>query len=118
MLDPIFTTLAKYYQQPEAKPPLDNDPEKNGKPSDHDIIIMKPITSVHNIPARRTKSVKFRPLPQSGIDKMSRWIQTQSWEDIFNAETAHDKAQGLKDMLMDKLNEYLPEKKNNKSDKR
>ena len=52
MLDPIFTTLSKFYQQPDIKPPLDNDPDKNGRPSDHHIILMKPITSHQNAPAR------------------------------------------------------------------
>ena len=43
MLDPIITTLGSFYQQPEILPPLDSDPDVNGKTSDHLIPIMRPI---------------------------------------------------------------------------
>ena len=35
ILDPIITTLSKIYQSPVCLPPLDNDPDNNGAPSDH-----------------------------------------------------------------------------------
>jgi hypothetical protein len=35
ILDPIITDLSKYYQNPICLPPLDNDPDKDGVPSDH-----------------------------------------------------------------------------------
>ena len=41
-----MTTLGQYYQKPEVLPPLDQDPDKNGKPSDHKIVKMKPINTV------------------------------------------------------------------------
>ena len=43
LLDPILTTLAIFYQTPELLPPHDNDPNKNGKPSDHSIVTAEPI---------------------------------------------------------------------------
>ena len=46
LLDPVFTTLTKYYQQPQIKPPLDNDPDKNGRPSDHKIVLLYPISNL------------------------------------------------------------------------
>ena len=44
ILDPIITTLSKYYQEPKIKPPLDNDPDKDGKPTDHKIVVAYPVT--------------------------------------------------------------------------
>ena len=41
MLDPVIMTLSSYYQTPQCLPPLDQDPEKNGKPSDHRIVFSK-----------------------------------------------------------------------------
>ena len=41
ILDPILTTLSSYYQVPECLNPLDSDPDKNGKPSDHKIVFNK-----------------------------------------------------------------------------
>ena len=55
LLDPIITTLGKYYQVPECLPPLDPDPGSDGKPSDHMMVLMCPISTVNNRPARKTK---------------------------------------------------------------
>ena len=70
ILDPIITNLSKYYQTPVCLPPLDNDPDKTGSPSDHLMPFIKPVDSLTNNPSRQKKSVTFRPLPKAGIDKM------------------------------------------------
>ena len=43
ILDPFITTMSQYYQTPSYLQPLDHDQDKNGKRSDHSIILMKPI---------------------------------------------------------------------------
>ena len=68
------------------------------------------ITSHQNAPARRTKKITFRPLPQSGINLLGQWLQKQTWEEVYNVVTAHDKAAILQDMLLNQMNKYLPEK--------
>jgi hypothetical protein len=83
ILDPIITTLSRYYQSPICLPPLDNDPDKNGSPSDHMIVFMKPIDSINNNPARTKKTVTYRPLPESGIRNMGHWIVNYSWEAVL-----------------------------------
>jgi hypothetical protein len=110
MLDPVFTTLHKYYQEPEIKPPLDNDPGNDGKPSDHKIIYVKPISNISFLPARSKKVVKFRPLPSTGIQKMGEWIAIQDWQEVYDGKTAHDKAELFQQMLLQKMDECLPEK--------
>ena len=77
ILDPIITSLSAFYQKPICLPPLDNDPDKDGSPSDHLIVYMKPIDSFNNNPARRKVPVKFRPLTDSGIRLFGQWIQKQ-----------------------------------------
>ena len=77
LLDPIISTLGSYYQQPILLPPLDPDPDTNGKPSDHLIGVMKPIDTVNNKPGRTFKEVKVRPLTSSGLDKLRDWFQNQ-----------------------------------------
>jgi hypothetical protein len=42
LLDPILTTMSRLYQVPECLEPLDADPEKGGKKSDHRIVIARP----------------------------------------------------------------------------
>ena len=47
-LDKIISTLGKYLP-PTSLPPLDNDVEGIGKPSDHLIIVMRPIIQQSNL---------------------------------------------------------------------
>ena len=89
---------------------LDSDPDKNGSPSDHKIVYMKPIDSVNNNPGRKLKIVKFRPLPQSGIAEMGNWIVSHDWTEVLTATTAHEKASLLQSIMLEKLNLFLPEK--------
>ena len=70
ILDPIITTLTPYYQTPQCLPPLDSDPENNGKPSDHRIVVVRPITSINNQCARSLRTIKSRPITESGITNM------------------------------------------------
>ena len=44
ILNPIITTLRKYYCEPVTKPPIKADSKKAGKPSDHLVVVMEPIT--------------------------------------------------------------------------
>ena len=110
ILDPIITTLSKFYQSPVCLPPLDNDPDKNGAPSDHKIVFMKPVNAINNNPARKVKMVKFRPLPESGIQEMGKWIVNHNWDEVSGASSAHDKAAIFQSILLDKVNLFLPEK--------
>ena len=110
ILDPIITNLSKYYQTPVCLPPLDNDPDKNGSPSDHLMPFMKPVDSLENNPSRQTRYVTYRPLPNSGIEKMGQWIVTETWKTVTEAKSAHEKANALQQLMMEKLNLYLPQK--------
>ena len=108
-LDKIITTLGKYYLPPTSLPPLDNDVNGNGKPSDHLIIIMRPI-SQNNCPKPQMKIIKYRPLPESGMLMFKQWLQTESWSALYQLETAHEKAAHLHRELLAKLDCYLPVK--------
>ena len=67
MLDPIITTMSKYYMDPETKPPINPDVNSNGKPSDHLVVIMRPISASYEIPPRVYRTVQMRPYTQSGV---------------------------------------------------
>ena len=109
-LDPIITTLQKYYQPPVTKPPIGNDADKNGKPSDHLVVLMLPISADIVCPPRQIRIVEYRPLPQSGINKMGQWIQQQKWKEIYECLDAHEMANKLQNVLIDSLDRFLPMK--------
>ena len=110
MLDPIISTLGAFYQKPVCLPPLDPDPDTNGKPADHLIVVMRPVNSLNNKPGRTFREVKVRPLRQLGMEKLKNWIQTQEWKEILEENSVDKKAEVLHNMVLDKLDEFCPEK--------
>ena len=49
-------------------------------------------------------------MPRSGIDQFGDWIKNQTWETVLSAEGAHDKARIFQNLLLEKMNFFLPEK--------
>ena len=107
-LDPVITTMWRLYVPPITKPPIDNDQDKKGKPSDHLVVLMYPINAQIGCPPKNKRLVTFRPLPESGIRKMGVWIQQQTWREIYRCPDVHLKAEILQNMLKEKLEEFLP----------
>ena len=70
ILDKIITNLHSYYLVPTTLPPPDNDEDVPGKPSDHLIVVFKPI--IHDNPAvqKKCKTINYRPFHESGIREM------------------------------------------------
>ena len=110
LLDPVLTTLSCYYQVPECLDPLDPDPDKNGKPSDHKIVLVKPVNTINNRSARKFREVKVRPFTRSGMEKLKNWFIDQDWKQVYQAENAHMKAKIFQNVLLQALDEFLPEK--------
>ena len=110
ILDPIISTFSNYYQEPLCLEPLDADPDKNGVKSDHRIVISRPINTINNKCVRETRKVKVRPFPESGMLKMKEWFISETFEHVYRAVSAHDKADIFQKMLIQKLDEIFPEK--------
>ena len=110
ILDPVIMSLANLYQEPEILAPLDPDPDKNGKPSDHKIVLVKPISAINNKCARVTRNIKVRPMTDSGIDLMRNWLIGEEWKNVEEAKTAHEKAELFQNTLVEKYNACFPEK--------
>ena len=110
IIDPVLMTFSQYYQEPLCLDPLDPDPDKDGKKSDHRIVLLNPIKTIENKTARIIKEVKVRPMPESGIKNMRSWLMDETWGKVFEAETAHQKASIFQEMLVKKFEEIFPEK--------
>ena len=110
LLDPIITTLADYYQFPECLPPIDADPDTNGKPSDHLMVVMSPISVVNNKSARTKRSFTYRPFNEERLQQMQIWIETEDWSEISHEGSAHRKMDILQNLLLNKYHEFFPEK--------
>ena len=110
VLDPVMMTLTKYYQEPLCLEPLDSDPDKKGVKSDHRIVVCRPISTINNKAIRHIREVRVRPFPQSGLDKLSEWFIDKTWEEIYELESAHEKAETFQKILVDKVDEIFPVK--------
>ena len=108
-LNKIVTTLSKFYLPPTSLPPLDNDVDGNGKPSDHLIIVMRPISQANNLKMKK-KVITFRPLPESGLLSFKQWLDGETWQQLYQMESAHEKAEYLHTRLLEQLDIFLPEK--------
>ena len=102
LLDPIITTLARYYQVPQVLPPLD--------PSDHMMLLFSPIDAINSKPLRRVKKINFRPLTEGGMEKMEGWLKNEDWKQILDQDCANLKANTLQNLLISKYYECFPEK--------
>ena len=108
ILDKIITTLHTFYQMPIIQPPLDNDPDKTGSPSDHKIVVMEPISTINNKPARTTKTITYRPITEAGIEKMETWFKGQTCGNRDQNKNVHEEAHELMNTLRVKTDECFP----------
>ena len=49
-------------------------------------------------------------MKQSGIDNFGAWIRNQTWDEVLQAKTVDEKSEMLQNMLLKKLDEFLPQK--------
>ena len=110
ILDPVITSLSHLYQVPLCLNPLDADPNSGGVQSDHKIVLVKPISEVENKSTRFVRKITVRPFPQSGFIQMENWFMAQTWREIFEKESAHEKAETLQKILLDALERFFPQK--------
>ena len=110
ILDPIIMTLACFYQRPDCIEPLGPDSDKCGKKSDHKIVIAKPISKSNPTSVREKRKIKSRPLTSSGIKRMQDCLISESWQEILEAQSAHNKADLFQSKILKIYQECFPEK--------
>ena len=108
ILDPVIMTLSNLYQRPVSLDPLEAGVDKVGVESDHRIVICKPINIIENQCSRSVKVIKFRPLSESGYKKMQEWLLDFDWKEVYEAETADNKAEKFQKILVQKVDTFFP----------
>ena len=92
------------------KPPLDNDPDKTGKPSDHSIVEIQPITVINKKPARSTTEVTYRPITEQGLQQMQEWLESKELIKSAHEDNPHVRAEEIMDVLSEKTAKFFPKK--------
>ena len=107
-LDPIITTMKKYYMEPVTKPPINPDANSNGKPADHLIVLMRPISASIPVPPRVYRTIQSRPITESGLQLFRSWIEKQRWLDMYSCANAHEKAAKFQKAVMENFQMCFP----------
>ena len=109
MLDPIISTLGKWYNEPVTKPPI-NANTKKGKPSDHLVVLMLLIASTLEIPPRVYKTIETKPLSQAGFSNFADWVENEEWSEMYSCNDPHLKAELFQNLVFSKYQECFPTK--------
>ena len=110
ILEVILTDLATLYYPPTSRPPLEVDQGKKGSDSDHNIVILSPISSAQFKKDRIRTTITHRPLPQSKVQDFGRDLVPHSWIEVLEAEDGHQKARHFHNTLMWFRDKHFPEK--------
>ena len=62
-LEILITDLHAAYHPPTTLPPLQVDSDKQGKDSDHDVVLFSPISNQQYFVERKIKVIETRPIP-------------------------------------------------------
>ena len=79
-----------------------------GKRSDHPIVYSQPHVSMLKHPEKEVIIKKTRRLDDEKIRKVGQWIQPETWEAVFNANSASGMAEKLPELVFRKLDEICP----------
>ena len=109
-LEILLTDLHALYHPPTTLPPLQIDPDKAGKDSDHDVVLFAPLNNLQFKVDRVRKTIKTRPIPQSQVIKFEKDLANHPWEEISSNQTPDKQTEIFHDFFMEKLDFYFPEK--------
>ena len=91
-------------------PPLEADERSGGVAADHLIVKMEPVNMVNNQAARTFRTVQVRPMPISSMITYNMEMKNCDWENLFMAQSAHEKAAILQDTHVTIVEKCFPTK--------
>ena len=110
VLENIVTDLATFYHEATTLPPLENDKEGKGGPSDHNLLVVAPKVGTQFQQVRKKRSIKTMPMPESSITEFMRDLSDHSWSEVFETQSANDKACNFHSTITCKLKRHFKEK--------
>ena len=94
--------------EPVTKPPINPNVNSRGKPADHLIVIMRPLSASVPVPPRVYRTVQTRPITESGLQLFRGWIEEQRWTDIYSCRDIHEKADRFQKLVMENFYNCFP----------
>ena len=109
-LENVITNMATLFHPPTTRPPLKQDKDKKGKPSDHNIIIMAPKSNIQFKQKRKVRKVAVRALPDSKVASFMVELGSYNWSEVFECEDSNVKNASFHTILIRILNKHMKEK--------
>ena len=110
ILDIIIMNTNCYYNSPIIAPPITPDDPMKGKPSDHWVPVCTPHTDRYTPASRNFKTIKYRPLPESSLNKFGEWIVAEDWNSIKDDLLPTEQVIAFEKLVLEKLDKFCPEK--------
>ena len=110
IIDVLFTCMKPAYYPAFVKQPLECDDGSPGEPSDHKIVVAVPRYQDPMNILHEKKTIKFRPLPDSGIQTFGRFITMHDWSEVLNVADIDAKVDAFHKTIRDKYEEIFHEK--------
>ena len=95
---------------PTTLPPLQVDQDKEGKDSDHNVVVFAPNSNTEYKQSRKKKTILTRPLPDSNILKFEKELSRQAWDEMFMNKSADDQVNIFHGFLRSQLDRFFPQK--------
>ena len=89
-----------------ARPPLQT---RDGRKSDHDALLLQIV--MQNSDRFTILYKQVRPMTKKGIANFKDWIACESWDKVYNAASAEEKATTLITMINRSMDAFFPQKK-------
>ena len=110
-LDWMLTTMCNYYQVPIVVKPVSCDKPLYGKPSDHLVPVVYPLTGSLG-EEKNVYTMKIcRPMPESGINYFINSVATFNWNVVLDTADVELQDKMLLELLNSALDNCLPMKK-------
>ena len=109
-LEVILTDVPNLFHPPTTLSPLQVDQDKLGKDSDHEIVVLAPISNIQYKRERKKRTVLTRPLPDSQIAKFEQELISFPLAEVFMNKTVNDQVGIFHDFLRTNLDKHFPEK--------
>ena len=110
VLDVVIMNTSGLYKSPIIVPPIQPDDPSTGQPSDHSVPVCIPHTDRYTPPQRSYRTIKYRPLPQSSVQRFGDWLVHESWESIGADMSPTQQAFEFETLMSEHLNKFCPEK--------
>ena len=103
----IVTDMAHLFEEsiiiPNVPTDIPDGQQGGGKQSDHPIVYSRPRTSMLKQPDKEVIIKKTRKVDMEKLRKVGRWIQQESWEEVFDAKSSTGMAEKLPEVVLRKL---------------